>query len=273
MTIVLKIGGAKAVDPAGALDDIAHLSSQGNSLIIVHGGSTAIDENLERMGLSPNYVETPAGVIGRFTDEATMKVFTMTMAGSLNTNLVVKLQNLNINAVGLSGVDGRLLYGPRKDSIRAIENGKKKILRGDHSGKITSVNTDLIQLLLDNGYVPVISPPMLAEDGIAVNTDADRASSSLAGSLSATLVSLTDVSGIYRDISDPTTLISSAQTPEQYSLLQNAAEGFMTRKLMAATDALQQGAEKAIIASANEEHPLLSALDGGGTHIYPEAIL
>ena len=175
--------------------------------------------------------------------------------------------------MGLSGVDGRLLYGPRKDSIRAIENGKKKILRGDHSGKITSVNTDLIQLLLDNGYVPVISPPMLAEDGIAVNTDADRASSSLAGSLSATLVSLTDVSGIYRDISDPTTLISSAQTPEQYSLLQNAAEGFMTRKLMAATDALQQGAEKAIIASANEEHPLLSALDGGGTHIYPEAIL
>ena len=114
---------------------------------------------------------------------------------------------------------------------------------------------------------------MLADDGIAVNTDADRVSSSLAGSLSATLVSLTDVSGIYRDISDPTTLISSAKTPEQYSLLQNAAEGFMTRKLMAATDALQQGAEKAIIASANEEQPLLSALDGGGPHIYPEAIL
>ncbi|HIJ12445.1 MAG TPA: acetylglutamate/acetylaminoadipate kinase [Halobacteriales archaeon] len=273
MTIVLKIGGAKAVDPAGALDDIVHLSSQGNSLIIVHGGSTAIDENLERMGLSPNYVETPSGVVGRFTDEATMKVFTMTMAGLLNTNLVVKLQNLNINAVGLSGVDGRLLHGPRKDSIRTIKNGKKKILRGDHSGKITSVNTDLIQLLLDNGYVPVISPPMLSDDGIAVNTDADRVSSSLAGSLSATLVSLTDVSGIYRDISDPTTLISSAKTPEQYSLLQNAAEGFMTRKLMAATDALQQGAEKAIIASANEEQPLLSALDGGGTHIYPEAIL
>ena len=111
MTIVLKIGGAKAVDPAGALDDIVHLSSQGNSLIIVHGGSTAIDENLERMGLSPNYVETPSGVVGRFTDEATMKVFTMTMAGLLNTNLVVKLQNLNINAVGLSGVDGRLLHG------------------------------------------------------------------------------------------------------------------------------------------------------------------
>tara|TARA_A100001037_G_scaffold214145_1_gene191946 strand:+ start:11919 stop:12740 length:822 start_codon:yes stop_codon:yes gene_type:complete len=273
MTIVLKIGGAKAVDPAGALDDISHLSTQGESLVIVHGGSTAIDENLERMGIVPTYVETPAGVVGRFTDEPTMEVFTMTMAGSLNTNIVVKLQNLNVNAIGLSGVDGKLLSGPRKNSIRAIIDGKKKILRGDYSGKITTVNVDLIQLLLENGYVPVISPPMMAEDGVAVNTDADRVSSSIAGSLSATLVSLTDVSGIYQDISNPNTLLSEAKTPEQYSLLQNASEGFMTRKLMAATDAIQQGAKKSIIASANEHKPLISALNGGGTHIYPEAIL
>ena len=273
MTIVLKIGGTEAVDPAGAIDDIVNLSLKGESLVIVHGGSTTIDENLEQMGISPRYVETPTGVVGRFTDEATMKVFTMTMAGLLNTNLVVKLQNLNVNAVGLSGVDGRLLHGPRKNSIRTIENGKKKILRGDHSGKITSVNTDLIQLLLNGGYLPVISPPMLADDGVVVNIDADRVSSSLAGFLSATLVSLTDVTGIYRDISDPKTLISYAKNPEQYAILQNAAEGFMTRKLMAATDALQSGAKEVIIASANEENPLLSALSGGGTHIYPEAIL
>ena len=96
MTIVLKIGGAKAVDPAGALDDISHLSTQGESLVIVHGGSTAIDENLERMGIVPTYVETPAGVVGRFTDDPTMEVFTMTMAGSLNTKIVVKLQKLRL---------------------------------------------------------------------------------------------------------------------------------------------------------------------------------
>ena len=273
MTIVLKIGGAKAVNPEGAIDDISHLYTQGESIVVVHGGSTAIDENLDKMGLSPKYVETPGGVIGRFTDSDTMEVFTMTMAGSLNTNLVVLLQNSNVNSIGLSGVDGRLLSGPRKDSIRVLENGKKKILRGDHSGVISDINIDLIQLLLDNKYVPVISPPMIANDGTAVNIDADRVASALAGPLNATLISLTDVSGIYRDISDPNSLIQHAKTPDQHEILQQAAEGFMKRKLMAANDAIQNGAEKVIIAGANESNPLLSALSGGGTHIYPGALL
>lgn len=273
MTIVIKIGGARAVDPAGALADVASLTSTGDTVVVVHGGSTAVDETLERMGLAPEYVETPTGVVGRFTDEETMDVFKMAMAGLVNTDLVVGLQNEGVNAVGFSGVDGRLLTGPRKDAVRVVEDGKKKIRRGDHSGKITAVNGALLEQVLEAGYTPVVSPPMLADDGVAVNTDADRASAQVAGALGATLVSLTDVDGIYADPDRPETLIEEVATPEGFEQLHTVAEGFMQRKVMAASEALEQGATEVIVAGANTTEPVQTALAGGGTHIAREALL
>jgi acetylglutamate/LysW-gamma-L-alpha-aminoadipate kinase len=136
MTIVVKIGGARAVEPEGALADIAHLTANGERVVVVHGGSTAVDELLADLGKEPEYVTTPGGVSGRFTDAETMDAFTMAMAGRVNTDLTTALQNEGVNALGLSGVDGGLLTGPRKSAVRVIEDGKKKIKRGDHSGKI-----------------------------------------------------------------------------------------------------------------------------------------
>jgi acetylglutamate/LysW-gamma-L-alpha-aminoadipate kinase len=273
MTVVVKIGGARAVDPAGALADVATLTNdRGERVAVVHGGSTAVDETLDRLGIDPEYVETPSGVVGRFTDAETMGVFTMAMAGRVNTDLVTGLQNEGCDAVGLSGVDGGLLTGPRKSAVRVLEDGKKKIRRGDHSGSIESVNGELLETLLEDGYTPVASPPMLADDGVAVNTDADRASAAVAAELDATLVSLTDVAGVYRDPDDPSTVIDRVDTPAAYGELQSAAEGFMGRKVMAATEALEGGAARVVIADANAESPIRSALDGGGTHITPGAI-
>jgi acetylglutamate/LysW-gamma-L-alpha-aminoadipate kinase len=272
VTVVVKIGGARAVEPAGALADVAALVEEGESVAVVHGGSTAVDDALERMGVEPEYVETPSGVVGRFTDEETMDVFKMAMAGLVNTDLVTGLQNAGVDAVGLSGVDGHLLTGKRKSAVRVVEDGKKKIRRGDHSGTIQSVNGDLLRSLLDGGYTPVASPPMLADDGVAVNTDADRASAAVAGELGGTLVSLTDVEGVYADPDDPATLIERVETPADYERLKSAAEGFMGRKVMAATEAIEAGAEEVIVASANADEPIRSALDGGGTHVLPGAI-
>jgi len=272
MTVVVKIGGARAVEPAGALADVAALVESGERVAVVHGGSTAVDDALSRMGIEPEYVETPSGVVGRFTDEETMDVFKMAMAGLVNTDLVVGLQNAGVDAVGLSGVDGHLLTGKRKSAVRVVEDGKKKIRRGDHSGTIQSVNGDLLRSLLDDGYTPVASPPMLADDGVAVNTDADRASAAVAGVLGGTLVSLTDVKGVYADPDDPQTLIERVETPDEYARLKSAAEGFMGRKVMAATEALQAGAEEVVVASANAADPIRSALSGGGTHVRPGAI-
>ncbi|MFC6940016.1 acetylglutamate/acetylaminoadipate kinase [Salinirubellus sp. GCM10025818] len=279
MTVVVKIGGARAVEPAGALADIAALAEEGEPVAVVHGGSTAVDDTLERMGIDPEYVETPGGVVGRFTDEETMDVFKMAMAGLVNTDLVTGLRNAGADAVGLSGVDGALLAGPRKSAVRVVEDGKKKIRRGDHSGTIRAVNADLLEALLEEGYVPVASPPMLGDEGedadpryTAVNTDADRASAAVAGELGATLVSLTDVAGVYRNPDDPSTLIESIGTPEEYAELEAAAEGFMGRKVMAATEALERGAREVVVADANADRPVRAALEGGGTHIHPEAV-
>jgi len=275
MTTVVKIGGARAVDPAGALSDVATLvNDEDEDVGVVHGGSTAVDETLERLGIEPEYVETPSGVVGRFTDEETMEVFEMVF-GHLNTQLVANLQTLDVDAVGLNGVDGKLLYGPRKSAVRVVEDGKRKIRRGDHSGSIKQVNAELLETLLDDGYTPVASPPMAGadEDGvIPVNTDADRSAAHIAGALDATLVLLTDVEGIYRDPDDPDTLVESVETSTEWDELEDAAEGFMGRKVMAVKEALEGGADEVVVADANAHEPILSALDGGGTHVYVSAI-
>jgi len=273
VTVVVKVGGARAVDPAGALADVAQLVEDGEDVVLTHGGSTAVDETLEELGEDPTYVETPGGVVGRFTDERTMDVFKMVMPGKLNTDLVERLQNEAVNAVGLTGTDGKLLAGKRKSAVRVKEDGKKKIKRGDHSGKIESVNADLLETLLEGGYTPVVSVPMLGaerEGGYtAVNADADRAAAAIAGALEADLVLLTDVSGVYEDPDDESTRIESASTPEAFEAVKSAAEGFMTKKVMAAEEALEGGATSVVVADANSGEPISSALAGEGTTLEP----
>ncbi|WP_137288080.1 acetylglutamate/acetylaminoadipate kinase [Natronorubrum halophilum] len=273
MTVVVKIGGARAVDPEGALADVASLVEDGEDVVLTHGGSTAVDETLEELGEDPTYVETPGGVVGRFTDEDTMDVFKMVMPGKLNTDLVESLHNEGVDAVGLSGTDGKLLRGKRKSAVRVKEDGKKKIKRGDHSGKIESVNSDLLETVLAGGYTPVVSVPMLGEEKsggyTAVNADADRAAAAIAGALEADLVVLTDVSGIYEDPDDESTKIEAATTPADFETVKAAAEGFMTKKVMAAEEALEGGASSVIVATANADEPITSALAGEGTTLEP----
>lgn len=271
MTVVVKIGGARAVDPEGALADIAAVVDSGESVIVVHGGSTAVDETLERLGMEPEYVETPDGVVGRFTDAETMDVFKMVF-GRLNLDLVTQLQDLGVDAIGLSGPDGGVLTGSRKSAVRVVENGKRMIRRGDHSGTIESVNADLLELLMDAGHTPVVTVPMLADDGTAVNSDADRAAAAVAGAVGATLVELTDVAGVYADPEDPETRIDRVETADDWQALEAAAEGFMRRKVMAAREALESGATGVVIADANGEQPVQRALAGDGTTIAPSAL-
>jgi acetylglutamate/LysW-gamma-L-alpha-aminoadipate kinase len=271
MTVVVKIGGARAVDPDGALSDVGSIVESGEDVVVVHGGSTAVDDALERMDMEPEYVETPDGVVGRFTDEETMEVFSMVF-GKLNTELVTALRNQGVDAIGLSGVDGGLLTGPRKSAVRVVEDGKRKIRRGDHSGTIEEVNADLLRLLLGAGYTPVVTVPMYAEDGTAVNSDADRAAAAVAGALGGTLVELTDVPGVLADPEDASTHIDRVETPADFERLEAAAEGFMQRKVMAATEALEQGATRVIVGSANVDRPVQQALDGIGTTIEPSAL-
>jgi len=289
MTIVVKIGGARAVDPGNAVDDVATLvagqtdqdhdpeSGAGpRDVVVAHGGSTTVDETLERLGLEPEYVETPGGVTGRFTDEATMEVFEMCLPGVLNTELVATLRSAGVDAVGLSGVDGGLLSGPRKSALRVLEDGTKKIRRGDHSGSLQAVDAELLETLLAAGHTPVVSPPMAGEedDGTVtpVNVDADRTAAAIAAALDATLVFLTDVPGVLDDPGDRDSLIREADSPEDWERLQTAAEGGMGRKLMAAREALESGSPEVVVADGTLETPIFTALEGDGTHVFPGAL-
>ncbi|WP_135829950.1 acetylglutamate/acetylaminoadipate kinase [Halorussus halobius] len=277
--VVVKIGGARAVDPAGALADVAHLTANGEDVVVVHGGSTAVDDALERLGEEPEYVETPGGVVGRFTDETAMEAFEMVLPGKLNTDLVAALQNEGVNAVGLSGADGQLLTGPRKSAVKVVEDGRKKIRRGDHSGKVESVNADLLETLLADDYVPVVTVPMLGADGdgsttefTPVNADADRAAAAVAAALGGELVVLTDVPGVLADPDDPDTLVESVETPADLAAVEDAAEGFMTKKVMAAVEALEGGAASVTVADANNRDPITVARTGHGTTFQPGAV-
>lgn len=274
--VVVKIGGAKAVDPAGAVGDVARLVADGREVVVVHGGSTVVDETIERLGMEPEYVESASGVTGRFTDAEAMEAFTMAMAGKLNTELTALFREAGVDAVGLSGVDGGLLSGPRKSAVRVVEDGKKKIRRGEHSGRIESVNADLLSGLLDDGYTPVVSPPMEGKEsdgGVTpVNADADRAAAAVAGALGADLVLLTDVAGVYADPDDPDTRIESAATPDGLAAVEDAAEGFMSKKVMAAKEALSGGSGRVVVADANVGDPIVAALGGEGTTMMRSAV-
>lgn len=269
MVTVVKIGGARAVDPAGTIADVA---DRKEAVVLVHGGSTAIDDLLADLGEEPEYVTTPEGITGRFTDERTMRVLTMAMAGQVNTDIVLACQNADVNAVGLSGIDGRLLTGPRKSAVRVLEGGKKKIRRGDHSGRIEHVNVDLLRSLLEAEYTPVVSVPMLADDGVAVNADADRVAAAVAGALGGALILLTDVAGVYADPSDPSTRIDTVHTPADLTRVEESAEGFMTRKVMAAVEALERGASEVLIGDATADAPISTAREGDATRIAAAAV-
>jgi len=264
-TVVVKIGGTEGVERDEVLDDVAERAASGEDVVVVHGGSGAVDDLHERLGVEPTYVESPSGMKGRFTDEETMGIFKMAMAGKVNTTIVEELQKRDTDAVGLSGVDGRLLEGEHKDKVIAVEDGRKKVMRGDHSGKIESVNDDLLRLLLDEGYTPVVGVPMVSYDGVAVNTDADRSAASVAGTLGARLVILSDVPGLLRDPEDAETLVETVAYSEIDDAIEEYAEGKMKKKVYAAREALDAGAEDVTVASANVDEPIGRALAGEGT--------
>lgn len=270
--IVVKIGGARAVEPAGAIEDIASRIKQGQRVVVVHGGSTAVDDTLKALGKEPTYVETPRGVSGRFTDADTMDVLIWCCLE--NSILSSQLNSVTLISTRLASLesDGGLLTGKRKSAVRIIEDGRKRIKRGDHSGKITDVNSSLLNQLIGIDLTPVVTVPIFADDGVAVNADADRAAAAIAGALSARLILLSDVAGVYRDPEDASTRIEQVKQPGEFEELRSVAEGFMYKKVIAAHEALNEGASEVIIADANQAKPVKMALDGDGTEIFKRAV-
>ncbi len=266
-TIVVKLGGAEGVDFSAICQDAADLLNQGQRLVLVHGGSAEANALGEAVDYPPRFVTSPSGFTSRYTDRKTLEVFAMAVNGKVNTLLVEHLQTLGVNAFGMSGVDGRLITARRKASIRIIENGKRKILRDDYTGKIEQVDAELLTTLLDMGYTPVIAPMAVSEKGEALNVDADRAAAMIAAALKAnTLLLLTAVPGLLRDFPDESSLIREIPVPGLDAALEYA-QGRMKKKVLGASEALENGVKQIIIADGRVENPISNALQGNGTII------
>ncbi len=264
-TITIKIGGGEGIDPTAILNEAADLIAAGHRVVIVHGGSHETNIVSEKLGHPPTFITSPSGHTSRRTDRATLEIFEMVYCGKTNKGIVEHLQSRGVNAVGLSGIDGGLWRGPRKSAIRAVEGDRTVIIRDDLTGKVENVDASLLELLLDSGRTPVLTPPALSNDGVAINVDADRAAAATAVALHADeLLLLSNVPGVLRDPDDRTTLIDRA-TPDTLDEVRTAAGGRMKNKVLAAEEALAGGVARVTIGSAAGDTPLASARAGAGT--------
>ena len=266
--LVIKIGGAAGIDSDAITADVAAHAQAGNQLVIVHGGSALATELGEQLGYPPRFVTSVSEHTSRYTDRRTLDIYLMATA-LRNRQLVAELQTLGVSAAGLSGLDGQMLLAQRKATLRIVENGKHKILRGDYTGRIQKVNPTLLRALLDSGLTPVIAPVAISTAGEPLNVDADRAAAQLAGALGANrLLILSNVPGLLRNAADESSRIPRLPADELENAIETIAQGRMKRKLIAALEALQGGVAQVIIADGRTAQPIERALQGHGTIIH-----
>lgn len=255
--ITIKIGGSVVdnLHPTTILDIKKIAEREG--VILVHGGGKEVTKVSKQLGKEPKFVVSPSGIKSRYTDKETAEIFTMVMSGRINKMIVRMLQKNGINAIGLSGVDGKLIQADRKKKLLITnEKGRKQAIDGGYTGKITDVNSSLVKLLLDQGYTPVISPIAISEDSDFLNVDGDRAAAYVAGKVSSDKVLfLTNVDGLFMDEK----LVNNLTLAEAKEMRPKIGFG-MEKKILAATEALDMGVTEALIANGQKENPISAAI-------------
>jgi [amino group carrier protein]-L-2-aminoadipate/L-glutamate 6-kinase len=262
---VVKCGGHASLDPSALCGDVAELVAAGQTVVIVHGGSAEIERLAARLGVPLQRMTSPDGMSARLTDPATLEVVSLALSGAVRPALVTALLAAGVPAVGLAGIDGGLLRAHRRRAQRAVAGGRPVIVR-DHSGRITGVNTDLLRCLTGAGFVPVVSPPVLATDGLMLNADADRVAAAIAGAMGAArLLLLTGAPGVLTDPADPGSVLTVCQVPPDGPPPLRA--GGIGVKLLAARDALAAGVTDVLIADGRGLRPVRHALAGAATRV------
>ncbi|EHQ87504.1 acetylglutamate kinase [Desulfosporosinus youngiae] len=264
-TVVIKYGGHAMVDPVlkeSVMLDILLLHSVGIRPVLVHGGGPEINAMLKKVGIESHFVQ---GL--RVTDAQTMEIAQMVLLGKLNTEMVSLLNRFGGKSVGLSGKDAKLLMAMKKPMQLPNSLGKMEDVDLGLVGEIQSVTPDILNTLLDQGYIPVISPVASGEEGETFNVNADTAAGKIAEALKADkLLLLTDVRGILRDVADQGSLISTISRGEVEVLKkQGILTGGMLPKVECAVSALDSGVGSVHILDGRLSHAILLELftDGG----------
>ena len=257
-TVVVKYGGNAMINEQlkqQVMEDVVLLRLMGVRVVLVHGGGPEINQLMDRLGKKPEFVD---GL--RVTDKETMDIVQMVLAGKINKTLVNLLEMKGGRAVGLSGMDGRLLQCTIKDE------------RLGFVGEIQKVHIQPVLDLLDRGYIPVVSTVGCDKQGNAYNINGDTAAAFIAGALSAErLIMMTDIAGILRNREDPSTLIPRITLSELPSLREeNVISGGMIPKVECCATALEKGVRNVVIMDGRVPHAILMELltdEGAGTMI------
>ncbi len=248
-TMVIKYGGNAMVDDrlkAAVLRDITLLHFVGFRPIVVHGGGPEITDAMKRLGKQATFVEGQ-----RVTDAETMEIVEMVLAGKTNKGIVSLIHQCGGKAVGLSGKDGNLIVARKRPSSKGVDLG--------FVGDVTAINPEIVHVLTQNDYIPVISSVAVSEEGETLNINADLVAGDLAAALGATkLLLLTDVEGLYRDFEDKTSLISQITLAEVRGMLvRGEVDKGMIPKLESCVRALSEGVQAAHILDGRQENVLL----------------
>jgi acetylglutamate/LysW-gamma-L-alpha-aminoadipate kinase len=265
--LVIKIGGGAAIGTDAYANFAADIATITEPVVVIHGGNAEFSALSTKLGLPPRMITNDKGRVTRYTDSETIDAMLMTYAGKVNKRLVGAFQAAGVNAVGLSAMDGRIAVGRRKPVLRGMEDGKSKVLRDDHAGSIDTFDVALIRLLLDNGYVPLLTPPALAEDGTPINVDGDKVALGIATALGAdALLFFSDTPGLLADRHDESTLIREIDAGNSEAAL-DAAAGRMKVKVESALKAIEQGVGRVVFSDGRAATPVTRALAGEGTTI------
>ena len=256
--ITIKIGGS-VVDNLhpSTIADIKKVAEK-EGVILVHGGGKEVTKVTEQLGKEPKLVVSPSGIKSRYTDKETSEIFTMVMSGRINKAIVQMLQKNGINAVGLSGMDGKTIEANRKKKLMIMnEKGRKQMIDGGYTGKISNVNSELIKTIMEKGYTPVISPIAISEESEFLNVDGDRAAANVAGHVNSDKVLfITNVDGLLMEDK----LVEKLSLEEAKEIMPKIGFG-MEKKILAATEALEMGVSEALIANGQRENPISSAIE------------
>jgi [amino group carrier protein]-L-2-aminoadipate/L-glutamate 6-kinase len=254
---VIKAGGSAGVDRDAVADLVADVA-RSDEIVLVHGASSETDRLQAALGHPVETVVSPSGHQSRRTDRRTLEIFAMAALGVENFLYVEKLQARGVDAVGLSGLSGRLLVAERK-AVRAVKDGKTIVLRDDFTGTVKAVNVPLLRQFMGPSRVPVVAPLALSLENEAVNVDGDRVAARIAVAIEAdALLILTNVAGLLRDVGDPGSLVAEATLDEA----ERYAVGRMKKKILAAREAIEGGVGEVIIRSAAGDPQVRTVIHG-----------
>lgn len=258
--LVVKLGGGQGLDMERCLSDLATLA-QTHALIVVHGISHAVNTLCQERGIAVQTITSPTGHTSRYTTPEVRDVF-VEASHRVTSELVAGFARLGLNASGL--IQTPPLMGERKTALRALVDGRIRMIRDDYSGTLTNINTAPLYELLSMGVIPIIPPLADSPDGL-LNVDGDRASALVAQSVCAEqLIILSNVRGLYRDFPDEASFVARVTASELHRALE-WAQGRMKRKVLGAQEALQGGVRRVVIGDGRAEAPVSSALHGHGT--------